>query len=143
MITLELVRRTEYPDRILGTLSVRRSDEEIASYATLELPWRGNASNISCVPEGTYPVKLQWSNKFRRQMFYLQGTDPRSGIMIHNGNFPSQIQGCILIGTKHGPADADDVPDVINSKLALAHFMDKIMRDTDRTTLVIRQETAT
>ncbi len=77
---------------------------------TIELPWRDNRSNISCIPNGEYDVDWTHSLKFGRPMFILQNTAPRSGIRIHVGNLAgdvllgkkSNFAGCIGLGMKVG-----------------------------------------
>lgn len=69
---------------------------------TLELPWKGNAPRISCIPSGIYEcVPHGWepnaTTKFKR-VYRLLGTGPRSGILIHSGNTVKDIEGCILVG---------------------------------------------
>ena len=66
---------------------------------TVELPFINNISCISSIPSGTYAAKLRYdkSDKWRIQ---LQDVPERSGIQIHVGNWPQQIQGCVLVGAK-------------------------------------------
>ena len=78
-----------------------------------ELPERGNAPNVSCVPTGTYQVEWTYSPRFRRFMYLLLGTAPRTGMRMHPANFMgdvamnyrSQLNGCIALGEKLGQMD--------------------------------------
>ena len=70
---------------------------------TLEDAWRGNARNVSCIPEGTYRVVLAWSERFQRAMPYLRDVPDRSAILIHSGNRDSDTTGCILVGLHRTP----------------------------------------
>lgn len=70
---------------------------------TLERPWAGNQSGISCIPPGQYPVIMPESPRFGRPMMRLGNTDPRRGILIHAANQVGQLQGCIALGKRHGP----------------------------------------
>lgn len=65
---------------------------------TLELPWRMNQANISCIPEGTYHTVRHSSTKFTGSYKLLNVLD-RTGILIHAGNTLSDTTGCILVGT--------------------------------------------
>lgn len=47
------------------------------------------------VPEGTYPVKLAWSNRFERMTPHLD-VPGRSEIEFHGGNKAEDSEGCIL-----------------------------------------------
>lgn len=76
---------------------------------SLELPWKNNAPNISCVPSGQYDVKMRFSRKFGN-VYWVTNVDGRSWILVHSGNlagdvkkgYKSHVQGCILLGKKWG-----------------------------------------
>ena len=84
------------------------------SFKTLELPWKTNARQISCIPEGSYRTIKHSSPKFK-QSFWLQDVPNRSEILIHAGNFTSQILGCILPGKTHADINQDGIMDVTSS----------------------------
>jgi len=75
---------------------------------TIELPWRDNRRNVSCIPSGRYFVKWAWS-KFGLVPHVLDVPN-RSGILIHVGNwagdrekgYRSDTYGCILVGLRRG-----------------------------------------
>jgi hypothetical protein len=102
-VTLE---RVETGDQ--GTFGVLRFDG--ATLFTGELPDRGNASNLSCIPTGQYDCKWTYSPAFKRMMYVVTGVDHRSGIRIHPANlmgdttkgFKSHLYGCIALGKKTG-----------------------------------------
>jgi hypothetical protein len=95
---------------------------------TIELPWRDNKSNISCIPYGDYIVKIRNSNKFGK-IYWVTNVPNRSWIYIHPGNvagdvskgYKSHVYGCILLGLKHGYLW--DQKAVLNSKIAVRKFM--------------------
>jgi hypothetical protein len=89
---------------------------------TLELPWRQNQIRISCIPIGDYLVTKRWSKKFG-QHFHVRGVDGRTYILIHPGNFYTDIEGCILVGSDLSDINADGLIDVINS----GDTMDKLL----------------
>ncbi len=78
------------------------------SCATLELPWRDNRPNISCIPPNTYP--LAWRVSKRWKAFHIQNVPGRSWILMHAGNFAgavkkgfkTNVQGCVLLGRRFG-----------------------------------------
>jgi len=51
-----------------------------------------------CIPEGTYRVRMQYSNKFGKLMPWIQNVPHRSAILIHAGNTVEDTKGCILVG---------------------------------------------
>ena len=66
---------------------------------TMERAWVDNKRGISCIPCGRYKVIATMSPRFGRRMYLVLGTSPREGIRIHPANLPSQLQGCIALGT--------------------------------------------
>lgn len=68
---------------------------------SLELPWRDNQLEISCIPEGTYTIKGEM-HPSKGKIIRVFDVPKRSGILIHAGNDVSEILGCILPGIKYG-----------------------------------------
>lgn len=90
---------------------------------TLELPDKGNQSNISCIPEGTYTAFKRVSPS-NGPCIELKDVPNRTYIQIHSGNYTRNIQGCILVGDAIKFLDADSIPDVSNSKATLTRLLD-------------------
>lgn len=89
---------------ITGYVSVNGS---IVGY-TLELPYRNNQSSISSIPAGKYDATIKFEGSkgpYTKEGFRITLLDvpDRSGIQIHIGNYPTEIEGCILVGTKVNP----------------------------------------
>lgn len=98
---------------------------------TLELPWRDNRSNISCIPPGEYHVEIRLSNKYGR-VYWVRHVPNRTYILIHSGNyagdkskgFKSHVMGCILLGKKSGFLGGQVA--VLNSRVAVREFMNEM-----------------
>ncbi len=106
---------------------------------TLELPWKDNQSNISCIPPGEYQtvyLPRSASGKYRK-VWHVQETGHRIGILIHNGNLTDHTQGCILVGTKHGTLGGK--PAVLASRTGMRNMLNLI--GEQGFTLKIRGET--
>lgn len=130
------LNRTDYePEQTLGELTVIKEGEPEYHFKTLELPWKDNQSNISCIPKGEYPVKHRTSEKYKEH-FIVENTEPRKYILIHSGNFNHHTKGCILLGTKYRDINNDGLLDVINSKLAMQVLKD-ICKDETEINMVI------
>ena len=88
------------------------------NFKTLELSWKDNKSQISCIPTGNYNVVKRYSQKYKNH-FHILDVKDRSYILIHSGNFHTHTKGCILVGDDLTHLNNDNEIDVINSKITL------------------------
>jgi hypothetical protein len=72
---------------------------------TLELPWRENNPNVSCIPTGVYTCRRIVSPHFG-ETFEITGVPRRSHILFHAGNKPEDTEGCVLTGQALPPMTA-------------------------------------
>ena len=91
-----LLRIKEKGDLTHGKLIL----EDGSIYDTIELLWKHNMPRISCIPEGEYQFKTDWSNNKKRQVIELEGVQNRSQIQIHVALFASHLAGCIGVKSK-------------------------------------------
>lgn len=89
---------------------------------TIELPWKQNQHNISCIPVGTYQVKYSFSPGLLKSTYEVLNVPNRSGIRIHVANYFSDLKGCIGLGNGVSDINGDGQPDVINSRITIAAF---------------------
>jgi hypothetical protein len=97
MINLLLIRDTFSKESILGELFI--NGELICD--TLENPWQDNQRNISCIPEGEYPVRLRLARESASRDYLhllVQEVPNRDWILFHRGNTAKDTSGCILVG---------------------------------------------
>jgi hypothetical protein len=95
---------------------------------TLELPWRENQRNISCIPKGEYNVKIRISPKYGK-VYHVKEVPNRTFILIHSGNwagdvskgYRSHVNGCLLLGKSRGKLAGQLA--VLNSRLTVKRFM--------------------
>ena len=120
--TVQLKRSSYGDDRTLGWLSVWAGPLQVYRCACLELPWKDNAPRISCVPAGTYPLELEYSNAFKMDLWELKDVPGRSEVKIHAANEPKELLGCIAPGLFHMDINKDGKMDVASSKKALARI---------------------
>lgn len=120
MINLLLIRDTFSEKSTIGELFL--NGERICD--TLENSWQDNQRNISCIPEGVYPVRLRLPRESATRDYLhllVQEVPNRDFILVHRGNFPSQTQGCLLVGL----GTEQDV--VHNSTLAMDLLIKEIL----------------
>lgn len=89
---------------------------------TIELPWRDNLPNISCIPKGEYKLALRNSPKYGDHI-HVTGVPARSYILIHPANYVGQLRGCIAVGDKRVDLNGDGVADISNSKKTMATLL--------------------
>jgi len=101
MKTAVLTRTKTGPEGTFGVFTA-----EGRSFVTGELPDKGNAAELSCIPAGKYVCKWTFSNRFKREMYQVCDVPGRTGIRFHSANlmgdesagFKSEVQGCIALG---------------------------------------------
>lgn len=92
---------------------------------SLELPWRDNLANMSCIPARLYPITKEMHSRFGN-VFRLSFVPNRTGILIHPGNSMFDSRGCILPGL-----DTDDNIGLKNSRSALQKLWSLLPTETD------------
>ena len=118
---------------------LRRSDQgtegmlvsEDFKCRTLELPWRENQRQVSCIPPAIYDVEMRLSNKYGR-IYWVRKVPDRTYILIHSGNYAgdkkkgykSHVMGCILLGKKSGYLGGQVA--ILNSRIAVRAFMEEL-----------------
>lgn len=76
---------------------------------TIELPWRDNMPQKSCIPKGIYTCAIVNSPKFGR-VYGVKNVQGRSNVLIHPANFAgnsdigytTELHGCIAPAMKLG-----------------------------------------
>ena len=87
--TLILTRSKAEGKAVHGQIVVPFEDGT-RTYDTLE-----NADYL--IPAGTYPLRLTWSPKFKKQLPLIDEVPEREGIRIHRGSKPEHSTGCVLV----------------------------------------------
>lgn len=98
MINLKIVRLEMSEEGTFGLLLVNKK----CFCCTMELPWKSNQPQISCIPEGEYKCDKFFSPTFNREIILLRDVPNRSYIEIHPANVISEIKGCIGLGFSYG-----------------------------------------
>lgn len=98
--------RTETGD--LGTFGSLEFDG--FKCVTGELPERGNAQMISCIPAGVYTCKITHSTRHNRDMYEIMDVPGRTGVRFDVANlmgdeakgYEAEVDGCVALGRSRG-----------------------------------------
>jgi len=87
-----------YESTAEGTPGVFFFDKLPVAYS-LELPWKDNQRNKSCIPAGTYECSWEENRKFPGiSVARVHDVKNRTGILIHPFNVITESEGCISVG---------------------------------------------
>lgn len=67
----------------------------------IELSWRNNQNDISCIPEGVY-ICQPYNSPTKGDVYLLGNTGSRKMIEMHPANFASELLGCLAPGMDFG-----------------------------------------
>ena len=95
---------------------------------SLELNWRDNKRQVSCIPAGEYNCVWKASPNFG-MCYHVTDVPGRSHILIHAANFAglvslgqrADLQGCIAIGMRSGELYGQ--PALLESKRGVKAFV--------------------
>ena len=137
MKTIRINRTFQNDKQSLGVCSVfDEQNRPIFSSISLERGWLNNASNISCVPKGTYTVVYEYSDRFKKHLWELKGVPGRSECKFHSANYWHQLNGCIALGNRLQDIDKDGFYDISNSTNTISAFHLALKNET-RVDLII------
>jgi hypothetical protein len=129
-MTIKINREKHTDKQVTGRGYLLDGDSVVFEFYTLELPWKDNKQRVSCIkPEPgssriTYKLKhTKQSPSFKYPHFDVVGTEGRTAVKIHAGNYHTQILGCILVGKELIDINKDKELDVTASRATL----DKIL----------------
>lgn len=81
-------------------------------------------AGATAIPAGRYEVILSFSNRFQQQMPLLLNVPNYDGVRMHWGNYASDTDGCVLVGTARG------VNSIGNSRVAYSKLMAALKKAT-------------
>lgn len=113
------VTLTRYETGPEGTYSNVVTDSGYAVYG-MELPWKDNKVDESCIPEGVYECGIGESPKFGK-VYGVKKVPNRSDVLFHPANWIRQLLGCIALGRAVGIVMG--IKGLMSSKDAVAGFV--------------------
>lgn len=93
MNTIRLLRTLYHETFTAGHIALPNYE---TCFATLEDPWKDNKVGVSCIPEGDYICKRDYTGKHR--YYKILDVPGRSAIEIHGGRTHLHTRGCVLLG---------------------------------------------
>jgi hypothetical protein len=96
-VNLLILRDTFTDDSTIGELFI--NGERFCD--TLELPYKDNQRSISCIPTGSYKVRMRYPRESATRDYLhllVQDVKDRSYILFHQGNSAKDSRGCVLVG---------------------------------------------
>ena len=88
----------------------------------LERGWLNNAPSVSSIPVGSYPLKLEYSPRFKKDLWEIYNVPGRSECKFHAANYWRQLNGCIALGLKLKDIDFDGYMDITDSATTMDRF---------------------
>ena len=116
MKNVTLVRTAKNDFAIYGVLMVTECDNVEFVCLTIE-------NRAKSFPSGKYPLRLEYSPRFKTDLWELFGIEGRGEIKIHVANFWNQLDGCIGVGRISQDLNQDAILDLGQSKIALGDFI--------------------
>ena len=109
-----LIRLADDGTQTLGLLQCYSGLLKSFECKTMELPWKDNKKQISCIPTGEYKVIKHNSPNFGK-VYKVLDVSGRSDILFHKGNFNKDSKGCILVGKEFIDINKDGLTDITAS----------------------------
>lgn len=136
MNTVIIHRDWQDDNESLGVCYVKDSSGKIVlKKESIERGWLDNKPNISCIPTGEYILRLEYSPRFRKNLWEIYGVPNRSECKFHAANYWTQLNGCISLGNKRVDLNKDGYKDVTSSRLAMSEFH-KVMKGKEAILIV-------
>lgn len=122
-ITVKIHRYWQDENQSFGTCVVL-DDKKQPLFASLSLErgWRENQNGVSCIPIGKYPLKLEYSNRFKMDLWEIKNVPNRSETKFHSANYWHQLEGCIALGLRANKLNSDAYMDITASADTIKAF---------------------
>lgn len=117
-----LIRLNENKKQTLGRLFVFDGLDIEFECCTLELPYKNNQRNKSCIPTGKYNVKTRVSEKYGEH-YLVENVELRDYILIHPANYYTQLRGCIAVGYDFYDINKDGECDLTYSRRTMSNLL--------------------
>jgi hypothetical protein len=124
---LELIRTKPTDKSLIGKLAINGVFECFTLERSHQDP------NIRPIPEGKYPVSINFSPHFGQDMPHITNVPGRTFIEIHWGNVAEDTEGCVLVGMR------TSVDEILNSRVAFSALFAKLQSCKDPIFITIKE----
>jgi hypothetical protein len=122
-----VISRLYNPTETKGAFLILDGDALLYECKVIELPFKDNLREVSCILEGIYDV-IKITKENGKQVFLLLDVSGREGIEIHVGNYINgdhpDTKGCILPGTYFTDVNQDGYIDIANSSYEMKKLLE-------------------
>ena len=116
MYTVTILRYWSDESQTLGVATLLDNElNPIFAAINLERGWLDNKPNVSSIPTGEYKCVLEYSPRFKKDLWELKNVPNRSECKFHASNYWNQLNGCIALGDTAENIGRDFQLDVTNS----------------------------
>ena len=138
MYTVIIQRYWSDKAQSLGTMTLLDNElNPIFASISLERGWLDNKPNESSVPAGEYDCVLEYSPRFKKDLWELKNVPNRSECKFHASNYWSQLNGCIALGYTAENIGRDFRLDVTNSGDTMDAFH-RLLRNEKQIKVIIQ-----
>lgn len=135
--TVEIFRSFQDNKQSSGICTIYNADRfPLFTALSLERGWRDNETNISCLPFGKHPLVLEYSDRFKKDLWEIKDTGKRSECKFHSASFWFDLNGCISLGVKYKYINNDNYFDLSYSRFAMDRFH-SVLSQFDEVELII------
>jgi len=117
-----IIRDSRTGAQCLGTCYVKINDVFVFKSEVIERGDNDNKARVSCVPQGHYVLMLEYSPRFKQDLWEAKGVPNRSECKFHAANYARQLNGCFALGENRADIDKDGQIDVTSSRKIMAKF---------------------
>jgi len=139
-----IITRIPQDKQTLGKWISYENGNVIFACDTIELPYKNNAPQISCIPKGVYDVVYRESKKYPRH-YHILDVPNRDFILVHQANFVGSpnpktrkpdLLGCIGVGNGYGDINGDGIVELLRSTPTLKRLLEVMGKESFTLTIV-------
>lgn len=121
-VKVRIIRDERSGYQCMGTCHIEICGKFVFKSESIERGENDNKAMISCIPIGSYPLVLEYSPRFKKDLWEIKDVPNRSECKFHAANYSRQLNGCIALGKNRKDLDNDGQRDVTSSRDTMKEF---------------------